>query len=67
MAIETKYAFWNFNSSGYYENIYDVFSETIGLFSGYYKSTFLELLYWQYSRESNMKRLLNHLNGISIS
>jgi len=62
-----KYAFWNFNSSGYYDSIYDVFSETIGLFSGHYKSTFLELLYWQYSRESNMKRLLNHLNGISIS
>ncbi len=61
-----KFAFWNFNGSGYYDNIYDVFSETIGLFSGNYKSTFSDLLWWQYCRESNIKRLLNHLNGITV-
>ena len=61
-----KFAFWNFNGSEYYDNIYDVFSETIGLFSGNYKSTFADLLWWQYSHESNIKRLLNHLNGITV-
>lgn len=62
-----NYTFWNFNGKHFYNDVYDGFNQYINLYSGFYCSTFDDIINGQYKSESNMRRFLNHLNGISIS
>lgn len=62
-----KYTFWNFTGKYFYNDVYDGFNQDVHLYSGFYSSTFYDIINGQYSSQSNMRRLLNHLNGITIS